>query len=341
MRPMVEVSTAVLSILSLAAFDEDGLRIADERWNVTDIACRIFPKIGLLGENRDGVRRWGPHKRMKPAMAVGDNRRTLVDGIVTRHFLQSAGKAGLGRMRALAEATDRDAELASLVGKVVPNARAGEDDDADLHDREHLVGALERCGFASTDFTSVLSCSFSSLKTERVRRKAYRTRDQARADVFDYIERFHNPKRRHSTIGYRQPGRVRTDGRISSSWCPRNRPKVRLNCGNERQDLPRRLAGASLRHAVLRPDPGVSFDDADPSGAVGPDTRHEPGICEVGRESIVDVLLGASSLERTRLDGVELQLFDAAIIGLNRSDDDDKGLLKSKNSSRPICVARC
>lgn len=72
----------------------------------------------------------------------------------------------------------------------------------------------------------------------------------------------------------------------------------------------------------------MSFDDADPSGAVGPDTRHEPGICEVGRESIVDVLLGASSLERTRLDGVELQLFDAAIIGLNRSDDDDKGLLK-------------
>jgi putative transposase len=28
------------------------------------------------------------------------------------------------------------------------------------------------------------------------------TRDQARVDVFDYIERFYNPKRRHSTIGY-------------------------------------------------------------------------------------------------------------------------------------------
>lgn len=43
---------------------------------------------------------------------------------------------------------------------------------------------------------------FSSLKTERVRGKVYRTRDQARADVFDYIERFYDPKRRHSTIGY-------------------------------------------------------------------------------------------------------------------------------------------
>ena len=46
---------------------------------------------------------------------------------------------------------------------------------------------------------------FSSLKTERTARKTYRTRDEARADVFDYIERFYNPKRRHSTIGYLSP----------------------------------------------------------------------------------------------------------------------------------------
>jgi putative transposase len=46
---------------------------------------------------------------------------------------------------------------------------------------------------------------FSSLKTERTARKTYRTRDQAKADVFDYIERFYNPKRRHSTIGYLSP----------------------------------------------------------------------------------------------------------------------------------------
>jgi putative transposase len=46
---------------------------------------------------------------------------------------------------------------------------------------------------------------FSSLKTERVGRKVYRSRDEARADVFDYIERFYNPTRRHSTIGYKSP----------------------------------------------------------------------------------------------------------------------------------------
>ncbi|MES0056653.1 MULTISPECIES: IS3 family transposase [unclassified Mesorhizobium] len=46
---------------------------------------------------------------------------------------------------------------------------------------------------------------FSSLKTERTARKVYRTRDAARADVFDYIERFYNPRRRHSTLGYLSP----------------------------------------------------------------------------------------------------------------------------------------
>lgn len=33
----------------------------------------------------------------------------------------------------------------------------------------------------------------------------FRTREQARAEVFDYIERFYNPTRRHSTLGYLSP----------------------------------------------------------------------------------------------------------------------------------------
>jgi putative transposase len=46
---------------------------------------------------------------------------------------------------------------------------------------------------------------FSSLKTERTAAKTYHTRDQAKADVFDDIERFYNPTRRHSTLGYLSP----------------------------------------------------------------------------------------------------------------------------------------
>lgn len=45
----------------------------------------------------------------------------------------------------------------------------------------------------------------SSLKTERTAEKMHHSREQTRVDVFDYIERFYNPKRRHSVIGYVSP----------------------------------------------------------------------------------------------------------------------------------------
>jgi len=52
---------------------------------------------------------------------------------------------------------------------------------------------------------SAMESFFSTLKTERVHRRQYRSRDEARADVFDYIERFYNPRRRHSSIGFVSP----------------------------------------------------------------------------------------------------------------------------------------
>jgi putative transposase len=45
---------------------------------------------------------------------------------------------------------------------------------------------------------AVAESFFQLLKRERIRRKTYVTREQARQDVFDYIEMFYNPKRRHS-----------------------------------------------------------------------------------------------------------------------------------------------
>jgi putative transposase len=52
---------------------------------------------------------------------------------------------------------------------------------------------------------SAMESFFSSLKTERVNRRKYRTREEARADVFDYIERFYNVRRRHSKRQYLSP----------------------------------------------------------------------------------------------------------------------------------------
>jgi putative transposase len=53
---------------------------------------------------------------------------------------------------------------------------------------------------------SAMESFFSTLKIERVNRRGlYKSRKEAKADVFNYIECFYNPKRRHSTIGYVSP----------------------------------------------------------------------------------------------------------------------------------------
>ncbi|HGH3417263.1 IS3 family transposase [Klebsiella pneumoniae] len=48
---------------------------------------------------------------------------------------------------------------------------------------------------------AVAESFFSSLKKERIRKRIYKTRDMARADIFDYIEVFYNRNRRHSHLG--------------------------------------------------------------------------------------------------------------------------------------------
>ncbi|MDR4047920.1 MULTISPECIES: IS3 family transposase [Citrobacter] len=48
---------------------------------------------------------------------------------------------------------------------------------------------------------AVVESFFSSLKKERIRKRIYKTRDLARADIFDYIEVFYNRARRHSHLG--------------------------------------------------------------------------------------------------------------------------------------------
>ena len=44
-----------------------------------------------------------------------------------------------------------------------------------------------------------------TLKTELVHHRDYLTRDEARRDIFEYIEVFYNRQRSHSTLGYLSP----------------------------------------------------------------------------------------------------------------------------------------
>ena len=52
---------------------------------------------------------------------------------------------------------------------------------------------------------AVAESFFQLLKRERIRRRIYRTRDEARQDIFDYIEMFYNTKRRHGHSGRQSP----------------------------------------------------------------------------------------------------------------------------------------
>ncbi len=52
---------------------------------------------------------------------------------------------------------------------------------------------------------AVVESFFHTLKTELVHHRRYATREEARQDIFEWIEVFYNRVRRHSTLGYRSP----------------------------------------------------------------------------------------------------------------------------------------
>ncbi len=52
---------------------------------------------------------------------------------------------------------------------------------------------------------AVAESFFHSLKTELVHHELYRTRDEARRSLFEYLEGFYNRTRKHSTLGYKSP----------------------------------------------------------------------------------------------------------------------------------------
>ena len=57
-----------------------------------------------------------------------------------------------------------------------------------------LIGSMSAVGSCADN--AAAESFFGMLKRERVYRRSYRTRAEARADIFDYIERFHNARKR-------------------------------------------------------------------------------------------------------------------------------------------------
>lgn len=68
------------------------------------------------------------------------------------------------------------------------------------HNLEHSMSRRGNC-----HDNAVAESFFQLLKREKVRRRKYRTREEARRDVFEYIELFYNPKRKHTNNGMLSP----------------------------------------------------------------------------------------------------------------------------------------
>ena len=74
--------------------------------------------------------------------------------------------------------------------------------------RDELLKYNIECSMSGTGTcydNAVAESFFGLLKRERVNRTRYRTREEARADIFDYIEVFYNRKRRHGYLGNISP----------------------------------------------------------------------------------------------------------------------------------------
>jgi len=69
--------------------------------------------------------------------------------------------------------------------------------------QHNLEASMSRRGNCHNN--AVAESFFQLLKRERIRRKVYDTREDARADVFEYIEMFYNPKRKHTNNGMLSP----------------------------------------------------------------------------------------------------------------------------------------
>ena len=91
---------------------------------------------------------------------------------------------------------------------------------------------------------AVAESFFQLLKRERIKRKIYTSREDARSDVFDYIEMFYNVKRRHDFNNQLSP--VEFEKRYAMSL----QGVERVPCDSERAGL---LPLACLRYHVATP----------------------------------------------------------------------------------------
>ena len=69
--------------------------------------------------------------------------------------------------------------------------------------RHGIAASMSRPGNCYDN--AVVESFFGTIKTELVHRERYRTREEARSSIFEWIECWYNRRRRHSSLGYLSP----------------------------------------------------------------------------------------------------------------------------------------
>ena len=146
---------------------------------------------------RDALARSAPIEQLRERIADSEARLAAVLDLFSRRIV------GWSMQSSMTAQLVTDALLMALWRRGRPRELLHHSDQGSQYTSEDFQRLLEQHGITCSMSrrgdvwdNSAMESFFSTLKTERVHRRRYRTRDEARADVFDYVERFYNPRRR-------------------------------------------------------------------------------------------------------------------------------------------------
>jgi putative transposase len=78
-----------------------------------------------------------------------------------------------------------------------------------------IEGSMSRKGDCWDD--AVVESFFGTLKSERVHWRSYQSREEARADIVEYITMFYNSRRLHSYLAYQSPDEFERKGQLANA----------------------------------------------------------------------------------------------------------------------------
>ena len=243
-KPNAQIERGALEGFVIEAFERHkgryGYRRIDRELRKSGIVVsekrvlRIMRKPGLAG--RGATRKRRIQKKAEPgdsrlnlaerAFAVGERNRLWVGDITyipTREgwLYLAAATGAFSRKVAGWSMSGRIAEKVAIdaTGRAVGREDPPDDGGLVFHDdqgAQYTSRSFQRClgshGIVQSVSrpgtpldNAVAESFFKTLKRELVKERSYRTRDEAKQDIFKYIELYYNRARMHSTLGYMSP----------------------------------------------------------------------------------------------------------------------------------------